>query len=116
LYECFHVCLFVLIYKLPWHPPCTNFVILRSLWMMEYVDPQLMFNLLAISVAVICMSSWTSALTHSTLSNIHEVVTWPKWSSSTTLVLPLWTVSTHWYNLLCIMKFSPYCANNFLWI
>jgi len=31
LNSCFHVCPFVLIYKLLWHPPCTNFVIPKIL-------------------------------------------------------------------------------------
>jgi len=80
LHECFHMCPFVLICKLLWHPPCTNFVIPE---VVGCADPQVMSNLLAISLAVICMTSWTRALTHSTLSTIHEVVTQPEWSSPT---------------------------------
>jgi hypothetical protein len=47
---------------------------LRFLWMMEYKDPQLTFNLLTILFAVICMSSQTRVFTHSALSTIHDVV------------------------------------------
>jgi hypothetical protein len=53
----------------------------RSSWMMEYADPRLMSNLSSVSVTVIRLSSWTRALTHSTLSAIHEVVGRPKHSS-----------------------------------
>jgi hypothetical protein len=33
-----------------------------------------------------------------------------------TLVLPLWNLSTHWYTFLCLIQFSPYCANILLWL
>jgi hypothetical protein len=90
----------ICICKLFWHVCCTNFMIPRSLWMMEYADPQLVPNFSAISVAVIHLSSWTIVLTHSTLSTIHEVVRWPKWSSWTMLILSCWNLSTHWYTFL----------------
>jgi len=71
--------------------------------MMEYADPQLMLNLSAVSVTVTCLSSSTRrALSCSPFCAIHEVVGWPKWSSSTKLVLPLWNLSTHWYTFLSI--------------
>jgi len=46
----------------------------RSLWMMEYVNPQLISNLSAISVTVIHLPSWIRALTCSTLYAICQVV------------------------------------------
>jgi len=88
----------------------------RPLWMMEYADPQQMTNLSAISVTVIQLSSWSRALTNSTLSAIHEVVWKPEKFLSTVLGLPLLNLSTHWYTFLRIMQFSPYCANILLWI
>jgi hypothetical protein len=83
---------------------------------MEYADPQQMSNLSAISLTVIHLSPWTRALTCSTLSTVYEVVRQPKWSSSVTRVLPLWNPSIYWYTFLCIMQFSPYCAEILLWI
>jgi hypothetical protein len=88
----------------------------RSLWIMKYADPQLLSNLLAVSVTVICLPSWTRALTHTALSAVREVVRWLKWSSSMTLVLPLLNLFTHWYIFLCAIQFSLYCANILLWI
>jgi hypothetical protein len=82
--------------------------------MMDYVDPQLMTNLSATSVRVIRLSSRTRALTHLTLSAIREVVGWPERSSTTTLVL--FANSTHWYDFLCVIQFSPYSVNFLLWI
>jgi hypothetical protein len=90
-----------------WYPRCS--------WMTEYVDPQLVSNLLTIWVTVICLFFWTRALT-CTLSVIHEVVRWPKQPSSTVLVLPLQNFYTHWYSFLCVIQVSPYCANILLWI
>jgi len=49
--------------------------------MKEYADPQLMSNLLAISVTVIHLPS-SRALIRSTFSVIHEVVGQPEQSSS----------------------------------
>jgi hypothetical protein len=57
------------------------------------------------------VSSWTRALTRSTPSTVWELIWWVKWYSSETFLLPLWTLSTHWYTFLCIIQFSPYCAN-----
>jgi len=78
---------------------------LMSSLMMEYADPQLMYNLSAISVTVIHLFSWTRALTFTILSATHKVVGWPKWSSLMMLVLWLQKLSTHWYTLLCITQF-----------
>jgi hypothetical protein len=64
---------------------------LRSSWMMEYVDPHLMSNLSAMSVIVICMFSWNRALTHSTMSTVHDVVRQPEWFSSMILVVTMET-------------------------
>jgi len=85
-------------------------------WLMEYADPQLMSNLLAISVIITHLSSWIRVFTCSKLSAICEVVRWPKWSSLTMLVLPLRIIFTHCYTPLCIIQFSPYCANFLLWM
>jgi hypothetical protein len=84
-------------------------LISKVLVYVEYANPQVMSNLLAISKTVIYLSSWTRTLTQSTLS-VHEVVGWPKQSSSAMLVLPLWNLSTHWYTF-CIKEFPLYCTN-----
>jgi hypothetical protein len=55
----------------------------------EYKYPQLISNLLAISVTVIHLASWSRKLTRSTLSTVREMVGRPKRYSSTTLILPL---------------------------
>jgi hypothetical protein len=115
----FHVCPFVFIGKLLWHFGTHLAQIVwyqRSLWMIECADPQLMSNLLATSVTVLCLSSWTRALTCSIFTAFHEVVRWPKQSSSMVLVLPLWNLFTHWYTFLCVIQFFPYYANILLWI
>jgi len=54
LHASLHVCLFVLIYKLLWHPSSKNFLTHEVLT--EYTDPQLMSALSAI-VTVIHLSS-----------------------------------------------------------
>jgi hypothetical protein len=76
---------------------------LRSSWMMEYADLQLLSNLWAISVTVICLSSWTTA-TCSTLSAVYGQMAWPV--SSVKPVLPLWNFSTNWYTFLSVIVFS----------
>jgi hypothetical protein len=35
-----------------------------------------------------------------------------KWSSLM-LVLPFWTLSTHWYTFFCVIQFFSYCINFF---
>jgi hypothetical protein len=55
-------------------------------------------QLAATPLMVICLPSWTRALTCSTLSAAHEVPKQPT-QSSMTLFLPLWNLSTHWYTL-----------------
>jgi hypothetical protein len=82
---------------------------LKSSWMIEYAYPQMVSSLSAISVTVICLSSWTITLTHSTLSASRKVVAQPKQSPSTMLVLPLWNLFTHWYTFLCMIVFSVLC-------
>jgi hypothetical protein len=49
--------------QISWH--------LRSLQMMECANPQLMSNLSAMSVTVICLFSWNRPLPYLTLSNVH---------------------------------------------
>jgi len=80
---------------------------MRSSQMMEYADSQLIPNLLT----VICPTYQISALTHSPLFAICGVVVWPEQSTLTTLLLKFWNLSTHWFTFLCVMQFSPYCAN-----
>lgn len=58
---------------------------------------------------------WQSALlnqnlTRSTMYAVREVVGQPERSSSTTLVLPLWNFSTHWFTFLNEKQTSPCCA------
>jgi len=109
LNACFHACPFVLICKVFWCPPCTDFVIPEVLMDDGISRSTLMSNLSAISVTVIHLSSWTRELTHSTMYVINEVVRLPKWSSLMTPVLPLWNSSTHWYTFLCILVFPVLC-------
>jgi hypothetical protein len=106
LYSCVR-CFGTRLAQILWYP--------RSLWTMEYADPQLMSKLLAISATVIHLSSWTRVKTCSTLFVIREVVKRPEWSPMT-LVLPLWNLFTHWYTFLYIIQFSLNCANICLWI
>jgi hypothetical protein len=101
LHSHFHACLFVLICKLFWHPPCINFVILEILVDDRICRSAADVQLVGYIMTVIHLSFWTRPLTSSALSTVHEVVRWPEWSSSTMLVLPLWNLSTHWYTFLC---------------
>jgi len=112
----FHAFLFVLICKLLWHPPCTTLCYPRSSWIVEQAGPQLMSSLSAMSVTVICLSSWNRALTRSTLPAVREVVGSPERSSSTVLVLIFWNISTHWYTFLRLVQFSLYRVNFLLFI
>jgi hypothetical protein len=116
LHASFRALPFVLICHLLWHQSCINFVIIEVLMVMEYADSQLVSNLWTMSVTVIRLSSWTRALNRSALSAVCDVVGRPELSPLTTLDLPLWNLSTHWYTLFCVMQFSPYFSNVFLWM
>lgn len=63
-----------------------------SSWIMECAAPQLMSSLSAVWVTLIRLSSWTNALTRSTLFAVPEVVRRPERSSSATLVLSVWNI------------------------
>jgi len=104
LHESFHACSFLLICKLLWHPPCTNFVTPEVLVIDEVcrsiADVQLVYRVLP----------------YSTFSSVHEMVGWSEQSSSTILDVPLHYLSIHWCTFLCVIQFSLYCANILLWI
>jgi len=105
----FHPCPLLLICKLFWHPPNTNFVIPEFL----VGDRTRRFTADVQLVSYISdsnpLSSWIRTLNRSTLSAMCEVVRWPEQSSSAMLVLPLQNLSTHWYTFLCITVFSILC-------
>lgn len=76
-----HTLIFVCTFRLP--------------WMMEHADPHLMSNLSAVSLTTISLYLITRKLTCSALPAFCEVVRGLNQSSSLTLVLPLWNLSTY---------------------
>jgi len=107
----FHAWPFVLICKLFWQLPYTNFVIARSSWMVEYAYPQRLSNLSTISVTVVRLTSWTGSLTLSTLSTVREVVGLREWSSSVTVYHFGTFLHIDALSFLGVIQFSPYFAN-----
>jgi len=115
MHTCFHVCLFVLTFKLLWNPSFTNFVISKVLMddgicgytadvqLVSYISDSNLFS------SIRELSCWT-------LSTIHKVVRQPDQSSSTMIFLPLLNLYTHWYTYLCVIQISPNCANILLCI
>jgi hypothetical protein len=106
---------FVLICKLVWHPPCTNFVILDVLvgdGICRSTDDVQLIGYISdrnLSAPLNQIINFFNAV-------ICEVIGRLKLSSSTIVFLPLQTLFTHWYTFLYVVQFSLCCESILLWI
>jgi len=101
----------VLISKLLWHLPCTNFLV-----------PEVLVGdgvCRSISELVNYISDRNPSVLLNHCINLFSIVyhLWSGWtSSSAILILPLWNFSTQWCTFLCVIQFSAYYENILLCI
>jgi hypothetical protein len=104
LHARFHVCPFVLMCKVLWYAPCTNFVTPEVL-----VDDGICRSTADVQLIGSINDSNPSVLLNQSINSFKIVRR--SWSVRTAIFVPLWNLYMHSYTFLFIIQFSPYCTN-----